>query len=62
MLNIEKFFDNEDLNEPVEDWVQQELENRFDGLMKKYNTNFVEIYLVDVDDETKTIGYYLVLN
>lgn len=61
-MDYEKTFDNKDDNEqPISDWLSDYLDNNFKYLMKKYNT-FVDVLIINIDDEAQTVGYLMVMN
>lgn len=58
-MDIEKTFDNLDDSDKVEDWIREMLEREVEPLMDKYETNFVEVWIVD---HTNNRGKYFILN
>lgn len=58
-MDIEKTFDNLDDSDKVEDWIREMLEREVEPLMDKYETNFVEVWIVDL---TNNRGKYFILN
>lgn len=57
-MSIEKTFDNLDDSDKVEDWIKKMLEKEVEPLMDKYETDFVEVWIVNVD-ENKGKNYFI---
>ena len=57
-MDIEKTFSNLDDSDKVEDWIVELLEREVEPLMDKYETNFVEVWIVDAD-ENKGKHYFI---